>query len=701
MRRLRANRVVRLTRNREEGHVLNHRIRHRIGAATVAISLATMLGVVGLATTGAQAASHSDLVAIPRSVPLTTDHVVGHFTSARMAIEIALAPRNVAALSRELESTYTKGSADYHHWLTRGAFDLRYGPSTSARTAVSSYLKSRGLDALASGSPFFVRASGSSAAVSAAFHTTLNVYRNSRGVRYFQNSTAVRLPATISGSVFGVIGLTNSIREHTNLLRVPGARHVATNDPNAACETGYVTRQALYNAINDGAALPYGYGDGPGCTGLIPSQTNGLYGAPAGGANVKGQGATAAVFELAAYQQSDVAYWAHTFYGAGYIPPLHNILVDGGPLAPRCPAGDTCSTAAEGFNGDVEVDADIQMELTVAPDLRSLQVYEAPNDYSGQTELDLYSAIANQDTAATVSSSWGTCENDITAAYAEAENTIFEQMALQGQSVFNAAGDTGAFGCIRSDGTTIGVANTGDPADQPWVTSVGGTSFTYDNPGINDHPSYPNNNDEMVWNVDNLCNTSANEGGTTSSPDSGLFWCGATGAGNGGVSQWWGRPSYQFGAGVNNPYTTKGNGTTQCALAHIGTPCRETPDVSANADEFTGYAEYCTPPPAEYDAYSGCAQPPIGWFQIGGTSLSTPLWAALITDRDAYFGYRFGNLNAWAYALSASDGHAFFHDITGIGQSMNNNGLYPTTPGFDDSTGLGSPNFAAFITRRS
>ena len=41
------------------------------------------------------------------------------------------------------------------------------------------------------------------------------------------------------------------------------------------------------------------------------------------------------------------------------------------------------------------------MELAVAPALRTLQVYKAPNDYTGQTELDEYTTIANQDTAAT------------------------------------------------------------------------------------------------------------------------------------------------------------------------------------------------------------------------------------------------------------------------------------------------------------
>ena len=38
----------------------------------------------------------------------------------------------------------------------------------------------------------------------------------------------------------------------------------------------------------------------------------------------------------------------------------------------------------------------------------------------------------------------------------QAENVIFEQMALQGQSMFAASGDQGAFDCLRTDGTEHG-----------------------------------------------------------------------------------------------------------------------------------------------------------------------------------------------------------------------------------------------------
>ncbi len=95
------------------------------------------------------------------------------------------------------------------------------------------------------------------------------------------------------------------------------------------------------------------------------------------------------------------------FYGAAYTPPLVDITVDGGPLNPICPAGDTCPPDFNGYAGDIEVDADIEMQLAISPDARHILVYNAPNDFTGQTELDEYTQIANDDIADVVSSSWG------------------------------------------------------------------------------------------------------------------------------------------------------------------------------------------------------------------------------------------------------------------------------------------------------
>jgi kumamolisin len=657
-------------------------------------------------------AATPQFVAMKGSTPATTDTKTGAYQSSRMSVEVVLAPSHQAQLNAELEAVYNRSSADYQHWLSKGQFAARYAPSATTRAAVASYLRASGLSVAATGSPFLVRASGSSRQVSAAFRTTLSTYRDRHGVSYFSNSSAVRLPSTLISGVSGVVGLTNTVREHPMVARATGATRPAGKTAatsaaaSASCETGYPSRQTFFNFVNNGTGFPFGYGGGPGCSGLTPSQTNSIYGAPNVGRRGKGAGVNEAVFELSAYQASDIDTWAHQFYGAGYTPPLANVNVDGGPLAPVCPTGDTCPPSANGYAGDIEVDADIEMQLEIAPDAQHLIVYNAPNDETGQTELDEYTAIANADTAEVVSSSWAVCENDAPVAIVQAENTVFEQMALQGQSMFGAEGDTGAYECIRSDGTTI--VNVLDPPSQPWVTSVGGTSLESDNPGTNSRPAYPAGV-ESVWNVDNLCNASANEGGTAASPDSGFFWCAETGAGGGGSSQYWGRPFYQQGHGVNSRYTTYSgeavtNGETACTLAAAGTPCREVPDISANADPYTGYAEYCTgsasTPESACATFSG-SEPVSGWFAIGGTSLSSPLWAALIADRVGYTGHRSGNISPLLYRWFQTDPGAYFNDITGTGrlqQAATNNGLFPTTPGYDEATGIGTPKFAAIIT---
>ena len=70
----------------------------------------------------------------------------------------------------------------------------------------------------------------------------------------------------------------------------------------------------------DGVIFAYGYGGGPGCSGLTPSQTNSIYNAPHGRPAGPGRGRRPAVFELSAYQQSDIDTWAHTLLRARLQP---------------------------------------------------------------------------------------------------------------------------------------------------------------------------------------------------------------------------------------------------------------------------------------------------------------------------------------------------------------------------------------------
>ena len=146
-----------------------------------------------------------------------------------------------------------------------------------------------------------------------------------------------------------------------------------------------------------------------------------------------------------------------------------------------------------------------------------IDVYEAPNTTFGG--LDEYSAIINNDADQIVTSSWGVCEQLAQLAepgLQEAENTLFQQAAAQGQTVLGAAGDTGDDSCNEDrylePPAGQNVLSVLDPASQPYVVSVGGTT-------IDDATQPPS---EHVWN-------------------DGAEW----GAGGGGISESWEMPSWQ------------------------------------------------------------------------------------------------------------------------------------------------------------
>lgn len=669
-------------------------VRNHATFSVIAFSVAIVVATVVLggqkslaAETRSALTAEGDFPEIPGSFRPSIDVDMGEYSSPKMTVEVVLVPRNESQLNKLLENLYNPNSKSFRRWLATGEFYSRFAPSQALIAAIEDHLRASGLAVEQSSSPFLVRASGPSQTVAAAFRTSLHNYRNRNGITYFSNALPVKLPASLVSEVYGVVGLSNTVRAHPQV-----ARSMAHSLAGASCEAPYVTTEQLFAALNFNTPFPFGYGGGPGCQGLTPSQINSIYGAPNLGSHGKGAGVNLAVFELSAYTQSDITTWAQHFYGPSYEPPpIVNINVDGGPLSSYCPADDTCYP---GYGGDAEVDLDIEAQLAIAPNARQILVYNAPNDYTGQAGLDEYIRIARDNIADVINSSWGYCENYTGAALVQAENLAFEQMAVQGQSMLAASGDQGAFDCSLFPGTTI--LNVDDPAGQPWVTSVGGTSFGSFNPGTDPNPGYPTGA-ETVWNVDNLCNSSA----PSAANDylGGLFWCAdVTGAGGGGNSQFWGRPIYQFGPGITNPYTTYGNGTTQCALAPIGTPCREVPDISAVADEYTPMAEYCTGTDptstcALLDQYFGS-----DWIGVGGTSLASPLWSGIIADHVGFWHGRIGNANPLLYLLYNVDYHGYFHDITGIGQTMNNNGFFPTVPGYDLATGIGTPKMGALIT---
>jgi hypothetical protein len=250
---------------------------------------------------------------------------------------------------------------------------------------------------------------------------------------------------------------------------------------------------------------------------------------------------------------------------------------------------------------------------------------------------DTYRTIVSQNKAQVVSTSWGLCEPQEGSAAAGAENDLFIEAVIQGQTVFAASGDRGVQDCAGNHTTAPSVD---DPASQPWVTGVGGTSLTSAGPP----PT------ETAWN-------SAWNGGASS------------GAGGGGVSAFWGAPSYQSGFTIPQSSVT-------CIVTHSKS-CREVPDVSADADITTGYDIYWN----------------RRWYVFGGTSAAAPTWAALAAlanSSAACSGRTVGFANPALYQAASTSYASYFNDVTSGNNSYGGLSGFGAGTGYDMTSGPGS-----------
>jgi subtilase family serine protease len=351
--------------------------------------------------------------------------------------------------------------------------------------------------------------------------------------------------------------------------------------------------------------------------GYTPFQLASLYGLNTEWANhVTGSGQTIAVYELSAYDPGDLATYLNCY---GLNPTITPVSVDGGPTG--------------GY--DDEPTLDIEEVAAMAPGA-NIEIYQGPNNSSGP--IDAYQQIADDNTASIVSTSWGTCESD-PSGDPSAEQPIFEQMAAQGQTIVSAAGDSGSSDC---NGITNNSPAVDDPASQPYVTGVGGLSVTDISPLS-----------QTVWNTP--------------------VKSGNPGAGGGGVSTLWSRPSWQNAPGVPASATM-----------------RLVPDLSTDADPSTGFIQYYTG-----TSQGACHQNCIaGWNSVGGTSIGAPMVSSLVAVAAQACGTgRLGFINPSLYAMASTG----FIDVTTGSNDLHNVGAYSAGVGYDMASGLGSPDGAGFF----
>jgi subtilase family serine protease len=561
--------------------------------------------------------------------------------SSKLNVTVALAPRDPAALAAFATAVSTPGSSLYRAYITPREFARRFGPTEAQISAVEGSLQAHGLNpSPVSANGLSIHVAASAAALDRAFQVSLTRLGLVGRATAVVNRVAPALDAGIAHLVQGVIGLNGLASPRPLFARATGrpvraavahARpHVVTGGPQP-CGTARVAavNQSAYTA--DQIASAYGFSN--------------VY-----QAGNQGQGQTIALYELEPNDPSDIAAFQSCY---GTQTSISYLPVDGG----------VGSGAGSG-----EAALDIEAVLAFAPKARLL-VYQAPNSGSnspGAGPYDEFSAIVSQDLAKVVSASWGQCESVEGSANAAAEGTLFEEAAVQGQTIVSASGDNGSEDCYTGGllaGTELAVD---DPASQPFVTGVGGTTLASPGP----RPA------ETVWNAGGSLLTAMLP--TTS------------GAGGGGVSSLWRMPGYQSGA---PSFLNVLRGSTSSGCGPGSGFCREVPDVSAIADPSAGYLIY-------WNGTDSAAGQPAGWQTIGGTSLSAPLWAALIAlvnAAPACGGAPLGFVNPALYGAAASGYANDFNDV----QSGNNDftgthqSTYSAGAGYDMASGLGSPNASA------
>jgi kumamolisin len=316
------------------------------------------------------------------------------------------------------------------------------------------------------------------------------------------------------------------------------------------------------------------------------------------------------------------------------VTAYFNELKIAAPEVLTIPVDNVSTDPTEDPNSTGEVMLDIDVAGSLAPGA-TIAVYFSTFDEKGM--IDAISAVVDdkQNDPSVVSISWGFDENQPfqnsilwTPAAIEHIGDSFLAAAQLGITVCASTGDDGSEAQIQD-----GRAHVNYPATDPSVLAVGGTTL-HRKPG-----NVAGIASEVVWN---------------DGPGSGT---------GGGISDVVPRPAWQSAQVVPlsaNPGHFAGRGI---------------PDVAANADPATGYRT--------------CAG---GKFTtVGGTSASSPLWAALIALCNQELGARVGNFNALLYSTLGPN--QVLHDITqGNNDTSGNLGVFDAGPGWDACTGWGTPD---------
>ena len=576
----------------------------------------------------------------------------GH-TAAATPIQIGLLMRvrNQAQLEQLTLLQGERRSPFYHHYLSPAEFTAAFAPDATTYARTLTTLERRGFRILQTfPNRSFIRAQASSSTIERYFATELHsVFQTGHGVRY-ENVRPALMPAELRADVVSVSGLHSIVTMHhpiqfANRSIIRRSAYYSRALATIARMHGETARRRTEPSPRrpDNVPTPLET-DTPGPN---PSPDASIApGTPASEyvASIGGYGPD---IYVNAYDYPVQHGYGGRHHAAGSVIEADFSNADAnleftnfgiprtGNAYRVCPdpnGGPTCyNTIGQGDpEGESTLDALTIMSMAPAVDFYE---YLAPqfDDLAIETA---YEYIVNQDVVDAVNSSFGGCETD-DPSFGYATNYIAMEGAALGISFEASTGDTGAGECgvYITNGAPATEFNTSLPSSDPYFTAVGGTDFyqllTCTGVGSDCYT------DQTAWTF-----------------------------GGGGYSVFNPVPSWQAPLLAGQAITSVGSQTQ-----------RNTPDIAFTADELppgVGIAIY----------YNGTDE------AIGGTSVASPMWTALQVEINQIQKSRNGFVNPGLYAVAGNaTTYAYaFRDIVG-----GTNERYTAIPGYDDSSGLGTP----------
>lgn len=654
-------------------------------AATHATSPAPLTRTASaVGTTGAPRVASGVLPDVP-SWARAANFVGAVPATRRLQLGFVLGYRDAPGLAAFDAAVADPSSPSYGHYLSGSTFDARFAPGIAQVHTVTDWLRGAGLSVeTVASSHILITASGSPAAVARALHVRLGLFRDRGAVLPAPWTNPVIPGAVLAAGVTGIFGLGQTPMTYDHIVAGPAVA-VPTSGPEARPSAS--PPPAFVNAgpcsVYWGQKIATGYPEAFGrhwpfkiCA-YTPSQIRSVY--SVAGSGLTGAGVTVGIVD--AYDDPTIVSDVNTYSRLNGLPQLAaGQFTDDSPpgLSDSPEAPDSLIVDPQGWSSEETLD--VEAVHTMAPGAH-IVYFGATDPIVGLFVSELEAVeLGGVDV---ITNSWGETGDDPLPGEEDIVNEIAAQAVAKGIGINFAAGDNGDE-----------IANTGTrqvdfPADNPDFTAVGGTALE-----IGSHGQYLT---QTAWGTDRSGLTTVRGKPTWSPAPPGTFQYG----GGGGVSTLYAEPSYQ-------------EGVVPRSLATYGgvSPGRVVPDVAMNADPQTGFLVGQTQTfPNGQARYSE--------FAIGGTSEASPLFTGVeaLVDQARHASLGFANPVLYdAFRLDA----ATYHEVLANAHlevvrrdysnyvdpaqgyvlsllSLGTDGTLVAGPGYNDATGLGSPDLPVLL----